>query len=401
MESTPLPVDLVIVPDGELHLLPFSALVNTGAYVLASHTVDVAPSSIAFELLKEHSEQQASAEMPYIGVAAWTQAADGRNPVVRAISGPEKDQFVPLPHSETEVEAIARDLPQPNTILLGRNATETNFKRLSGESADVIHLALHGYADVAYPDRSALIFAPEPNGPDDGLLQAREIRELHIRAKLVTLSACDTGVGPVGETEVTNVVNAFIEAGADSVVSTVWDLDDESTEHLMTTFYSHLASRQRKVDALRLAQLEMLNKGLPPYFGRAFRSSATRQEPSKDKRNRYDTLPITARNNARKDTEARCRQVLRSKIRRGRLEPNCGPPPRCHSGCERKPSLSRERLPPCSPSFPQARSHYCRNAPSLRRPMRSMPVFRFARLTASHTWFSKTFFLAESQHRQA
>jgi CHAT domain-containing protein len=258
--------DLVIVPDGELHLLPFSALVNGGAYVLASHTVDVAPSSTAFELLKEHSEQKASAEMPYIGVAAWTQATDHRNPVTRAISGPEKDQFVPLPHSETEVETIAHDLPRPNTILLGNDATETNFKRLSGESAEVIHLALHGYADVDYPDRSALIFAPEPKGPDDGLLQVREIRDLHIRAELVTLSACDTGVGPVGEAEVANVVNAFIEAGAHSVVSTLWDLDDESTEHLMTTFYSQLASRQKKVDALRLAQLDMLQKGLPPYF---------------------------------------------------------------------------------------------------------------------------------------
>jgi CHAT domain-containing protein len=258
--------DLVIVPDGELHLLPFSALVDSGAYVLASHTVDVAPSSTAFELLKEHSEQKASAEMPYIGVAAWTQEADHRNPVTRAISGPEKDEFVPLPHSQAEVETIAHDLPHPNTILLGNDATETNFKRLSGESADVIHLALHGYADVDYPDRSALIFAPEPKGPNDGLLQVREIRDLHIRAKLVTLSACDTGVGPVGEAEVANVVNAFIEAGADSVVSTLWDLDDESTEHLMTTFYSQLASRQRKVDALRLAQLDMLQKGLPPYF---------------------------------------------------------------------------------------------------------------------------------------
>jgi CHAT domain-containing protein len=258
--------DLVIVPDGELHLLPFSALVNAGAYVLASHTVDVAPSSTAFELLKEHSEQKASAEMPYVGVAAWTQAADTRNPIVRAISGPEKDQFVPLPQSEIEVENIAHDLPQPNTILLGGNATETNFKRLSTESTDVIHLALHGYADVEYPDRSALIFAPEPNGPDDGLLQAREIRDLHVRAKLVTLSACDTGVGPVGESEVANVVNAFIEAGADSVVSTLWDLDDESTEHFMTKFYSQLASHQRKVDALRLAQLDMVDKGLPPYF---------------------------------------------------------------------------------------------------------------------------------------
>lgn len=204
--------------------------------------------------------------MPYIGVAAWTQATDNRNPIARAISGPEKDQFVPLPHSEAEVETIAHDLPRPNTILLGRDATETNFKRLSAESAEVIHLALHGYADVDYPDRSALIFAPEPKGPDDGLLQVREIRDLHVRAKLVTLSACDTGVGPVGEAEVANVVNAFIEAGADSVVSTLWDLDDQSTEHLMTMFYSQLASRQRKVDALRLAQLDMLQKGLPPYF---------------------------------------------------------------------------------------------------------------------------------------
>jgi len=258
--------DLVIVPDGQLHLLPFSALVNKGAYVLSSHTVDVVPSSTAFTILTRQSEERERPEMPYIGVAAWTQNSDSRNPILRAISGPERSEFVPLPHSEAEVETIAHDLPSPNTILLGANATETRFKQLSVDSTDVIHLALHGYADVDYPDRSALIFAPEANGPDDGLLQAREIRELHIKAKLVTLSACDTGVGPVGEADVANVVNAFIEAGADSVVSTLWDLEDESTEHLMTVFYSKLALHQRKVDALRSAQLDILNQGLSPYF---------------------------------------------------------------------------------------------------------------------------------------
>ena len=227
--------DLVVVPDGQLHLLPFSALVNKDAYVLASHTVDVVPSSTAFAILIKQAEEKEKPEMPYIGVAAWTQNSDSRNPILRAVSGPERSEFVPLPHSEAEVETIAHDLPSPNTILLGANATETRFKELSAESTEVIHLALHGYADVDYPDRSALIFAPEANGPDDGLLQAREIRELHIKAKLVTLpSACDTGVGPVGEADVANVVNAFIEAGADSVVSTLWDLEDESTEHLMT-----------------------------------------------------------------------------------------------------------------------------------------------------------------------
>lgn len=258
--------DLVIVPDGQLHLLPFSALVNSNEYVISSHTVDVAPSSTAFELLKRQSEKRERAEMPYIGVAAWTEKTDSRNPVLRAISGPERNEFVPLPYSEAEVETIARDLPRPNTILLGANATETRFKQLSTESTEVIHLALHGYADIEYPDRSALIFAPEVNGPDDGLLQVREIRELHIRARLVTLSACDTGVGPVGEADVANLVNAFIEAGADSVVSTLWDLEDESTEHLMTMFYSRLALHERKVDALRSAQLDLLHQGLPPYF---------------------------------------------------------------------------------------------------------------------------------------
>jgi CHAT domain-containing protein len=161
--------DLVIVPDGQLHLLPFSALVNKDAYVLSSHTVDVVPSSTAFAILIKQSEDKA--EMPYIGVAAWTQNSDSRNPILRAIGGPERSEFVPLPHSEVEVETIAHDLPSPNTILLGSNATETRFKEVSTESTEVIHLALHGYADIDYPDRSALIFAPEVNGPDDGLLK--------------------------------------------------------------------------------------------------------------------------------------------------------------------------------------------------------------------------------------
>src|SRR6202000_1460754 len=105
-------------------------------------------------------------------------------------------------------------------------------------------------------DRSALIFAPDPSGAEDGLLQVREIRKLRLNAKLVTLSACDTGIGPVGEVGVANLVNAFIEAGADSVVSTLWELEDHTTEHLMTQFYAKLANHERKVDALRAAQLE-------------------------------------------------------------------------------------------------------------------------------------------------
>jgi CHAT domain-containing protein len=98
----------------------------------------------------------------------------------------------------------------------------------------------------------------------------REIRNLRLNANLITLSACDTGVGPVGEEGVENIVNAFIEAGAQSVVSTLWELEDHATAHLMTVFYEHLGRHEKKAEALRQAQLEMLNSGAPPYYWAGF-----------------------------------------------------------------------------------------------------------------------------------
>ena len=93
---------------------------------------------------------------------------------------------------------------------------------------------------------------------------------LHLNASLVTLSACDTGVGPVGEEGVANIVNAFIEAGAQSVVSTLWELEDHATAQLMIDFYGHLGRHEGKAEALRQAQLEMLNSGAPPYYWAGF-----------------------------------------------------------------------------------------------------------------------------------
>ncbi len=262
--------DLIVIPDGSLHLLPFSALQDGKGYLISTHTVDVNPSATVYALLHKHTPDTAAETLPYVGVAAWTQPADTRNVVLRSITGPQRSELVALPDSKQEVETIAQDLPRPSTILEGADATETRFKSLPLASTQVIHLALHGYADLDYPERSALIFAPEPSGKDDGLLQVREIREMRLNSKLVTLSACDTGVGPVGETGVVNLVNAFIGAGAESVVSTLWELADQPTSSLMKTFYAGLAAHDRKVDALRSAQLELLNEGLPPYYWASF-----------------------------------------------------------------------------------------------------------------------------------
>jgi len=266
-------VNVIVVPDGKLHLLPFAALVDSDKYVLTSHVMTIAPSGTVFDILRHRKNQVGKDGLPYVGVAAWTSKAPQHNllaMVTRDVSGPERAQLIALPESRHEVEAIAGDLPKPSTILLGGEATETAFKHLPLSQYSVIHLALHGYSDSEFPDRSALLFAPQASSMDDGLLQVREIRRLPLKANLVTLSACDTGVGPVGEEGVANIVNSFIEAGAQSVVATLWSLEDHATSQLMISFYGHLARGDAKGEALQKAQLELLNSGNAPYFWAGF-----------------------------------------------------------------------------------------------------------------------------------
>lgn len=94
------------------------------------------------------------------------------------------------------METAGADLPKPSTILLGAEATETRFKELPLEQYQVLHLALHGYVDPIYPDRSALVFAPEKNGPNDGLLQVREIRRMRLSASLLRSRPAIPGLVP-------------------------------------------------------------------------------------------------------------------------------------------------------------------------------------------------------------
>jgi CHAT domain-containing protein len=224
-------------------------------------------------MLRHRSGQVIRGDIPYVGVAAWISKTPPTTllaSIRRAISGPERSQLVALPESRHEVETIATDLPKPSTILLGDQASESNFKQLPLSQYNVIHLALHGYVDSEIPDRSALVFAPENSAQSDGLLQVREIRGLHLNTDLVTLSACDTGIGPIGEEGVENIVNAFIEAGAQSVVSTLWEVEDHATAELMTNFYENLGRKEEKTEALRQAQLTILKSGSPPYYWAGF-----------------------------------------------------------------------------------------------------------------------------------
>lgn len=263
---------LIVIPDGQLHLLPFDALVRDGAYVIATHSVSVSPSATVLSLLRDRELETNTDRYSYVGVAAWSESSEADQALVRSASLrlPAPSDFEPLPESKQEVEEIATGFPPPNTVLIGPDATETRFKQLPLREYRVLHLALHGYADLDYPDRSALVFSPEKDGPDDGLLELREIRNLQLKARLVALSSCNTGVGQIGASDIANVSNAFIEAGAETVVSTLWELQDRTAERLMTDFYQKLAHHEQKNGALREAQLDFVHAGLAPYYWAGF-----------------------------------------------------------------------------------------------------------------------------------
>ena len=114
-------------------------------------------------------------------------------------------------------------------------------------------------ADHDDPSRAALIFPPDPQHEDDGLLESSDIANLHLGADVVVLSACETAVGHLqGQVGVANLARAFLQAGADSVVSTLWPVNDLHSTHLMKGFYKYLARGKSAADALAMAKRDLL-----------------------------------------------------------------------------------------------------------------------------------------------
>jgi CHAT domain-containing protein len=184
-------------------------------------------------------------------------------------------QLPAIPAVDTEVHQIGEIVGTGAEVLAGNGddhmaaganygqgpASEASFKDHRPEDYRVIHIAAHGFADPKFPERSGLFLGFDKAGREDGLLQAREIRDLRLKAELVTLSACDTGAGKLeGQNGVASIVQAFLFAGARSVVASLWTADDVFTAELMARFYRNLAAGQTVGDALRAAKLAMLRQ---------------------------------------------------------------------------------------------------------------------------------------------
>jgi CHAT domain-containing protein len=261
---------VIVVPDGKLHLLPFDALVDSrGNYLLADHVVTYAPSSTVFHLLRTQPENDSAkvpllaiGDVPYQGGTNLIAAKSPPSGVTRGLYDVQGEKLPFLPGTAEEVATIAEIAGARSVLLMGPRATEASFRAQALERIRVIHIAAHGVSSSAFPERAALVLARSSNDDNDGLLQAREISQMHMAAELVTLSACETGAGRlVGQEGIVNLVRAFLFAGARTVVASLWAADDVFTTSLMKQFYENLATRG--VDrgaALQRAKLEMIEQ---------------------------------------------------------------------------------------------------------------------------------------------
>ena len=254
---------LIIVPDGELHILPWDSLVDKeGRYMVVSHVVTTAPSAMVLYLIRTNRPQKRS-PLTLLAVGDVQYQRGVLN--VRQLKGDQPGgidgdglydlaghPLRNLPNSRDEVVEAGEALGGKSVELLGSDATETAFKKEPLGQFRIIHIAAHGIASAQFPDRAALVLGEDSTKRDDGLLQAREIRNLHLNADLVTLSACDTGTGRLqGEEGIASLERAFFYAGARSVLASLWTSSDVYTTTLMRHFYHHLAEGQDEGRALQ------------------------------------------------------------------------------------------------------------------------------------------------------
>jgi CHAT domain-containing protein len=274
---------LIVSPDGVLYQLPFEALRSrSGELLIRSKTFSYTPSASTLLALRNAKEGLAPHLLLAVGAVHYQPAQSG--PAQEHTSSPsaavpgglaaiKAPELGGLPESREELFSIARQFPEDAVVLLGAEATESAFKRQPLSDYRIIHLAVHAFPDSQHPQRASLVLGTDPKTREDGLLQVSEITRLHLRADLVTLSGCETRMGPVqGEAGMSSLEQAFLLAGARAVVASLWSVEDHSTTALMKSFYAHIAQGEDKASALADAKRDILRRygDISPHYWAGF-----------------------------------------------------------------------------------------------------------------------------------
>jgi len=256
---------LCIVPDGPLWYLPFQVLrTKSGRHLVESTAVFFAPS---LSMLRASNTPRSFAERPRLLALGNATAGTERPPSFRG--GP----LAALPDAEREVREIAALYGTASRVLVKGDARESVAKKLAS-SHDVLHFATHAVIDDESPLFSSLVLAGSES--EDGLLEAREILELPLKAHLAVLSACQTARGSVHDGEgMVGLSWALMAAGCPVSVVSQWKVASASTSKLMVAFHRQLLASRGKAgataEALRRAQLATLRGEYGhPFYWAAF-----------------------------------------------------------------------------------------------------------------------------------
>ncbi len=230
---------LIIVPHQDLNYVPFHALFDGFGYLLETREILYAPSAGILEYCVKKPQVKLENAL-FFGVA------DEKNPQVR-------EEILDLSELFTD-----------SSCFLDEKATQKSLFE-NAKKADILHLACHGKFRADNPLFSSLQLG-------NGLLTVRDVYKLDLQnCGLVVLSACETGISKVAKgEELLGLIRGFLCAGAPCLILSLWQVEDESTYQLMKVFYGKLLEGSAPSAALRLAQIEIMEKYPHPFFWSPF-----------------------------------------------------------------------------------------------------------------------------------
>lgn len=258
---------LIIVPDGVLGYLSFEALLvepvikvqrfKKHHFLIRDKQISYSYSTTLLKQLKERQHKMTASKK----LLAFAPFFDGDTTMLTSISrlpGEEEVEVLkPLPNTGEEVYGIQKIIG--GDVYYKMEATEEKFIE-QAHNYKIIHLATHGKANDQAGDFSYLAFTVQKDSIENEIIYMRDLYNLQLNADMVVLSACETGIGELQKGEgIISLARGFTYAGAKSIITSLWSVEDKCTKEIMIAFYKYLDQGHTKDAALRQAKLDYLN----------------------------------------------------------------------------------------------------------------------------------------------
>jgi len=268
---------LIIIPDGILGYIPFDVLISEqpedatlfGAHDYLINDFQISYAYSATSLLEMQQKQFTHKATNDFVAFAPTFEGEQEVAFVRDVDA-VRGELSPLEYNIPEVTAIQALIG--GNLFTGMDATRANFIQNVTHSK-IVHLATHGKANDETGDYAFLAFT-DTEETTDFRLYNRDLYNLALNADMVVLSACETGIGELQKGEgIISLARGFTYAGAKSIVTTLWSINDNRTKEIMEGFYGYLKDGQPKDAALRQAKLDFIENyshNAHPFFWAAF-----------------------------------------------------------------------------------------------------------------------------------